>query len=42
MRQLGDIHRNPSRIILAEQLGCGTMACELLLFDLRDQRLQGF
>jgi hypothetical protein len=42
MRQLGDIYRNPSRLILAEQLGCGRMACALLLFDLRDQRLQGF
>jgi hypothetical protein len=35
-RQLGDIRRNPSRFILAEQLGSGSPARLILEIDIRE------
>jgi hypothetical protein len=34
LRQLGDIHSNPSRLILAEQLGCGSSARLIFVIDI--------
>jgi hypothetical protein len=33
LRQLGDVHSNPSRLILAEQLGCGAPPRLILEID---------
>jgi hypothetical protein len=36
LRQLGDIHRNPPRLILAEQLGGRASARFILVVEIRD------
>ena len=41
LRQLGNIHRNPQRLILADQLGCLSAARPLLEIDVVERLAVG-